>query len=183
LQRSKYLKKNKKPEGIIVIGAFDRLDPSINKKTFSQLIISTLKYPLKKIVYNLKLLKFNKHLNNQKTTIKRHSQIVSKPIISHNEGLKLAEEMLEKIASSEILITSRIHAALPALAMGLKVVFIDEGLKHDNHKQRLSGLRNYFTSTNLKDFFMINLDNLINAQADRNHVKKIKLTINKFLNQ
>jgi hypothetical protein len=62
-------------------------------------------------------------------------------------------------------------------------VFIDEGLKHDNHKQRLSGLRNYFTSTNLKDFFMINLDNLINAQADRNHVKKIKLTINKFLNQ
>ena len=183
LQRSKYLKKNKKPEGIIVIGAFDRLDPSINKKTFSQLIISTLKYPLKKIVYNLKLLKFNKHLNNQKTTIKRHSQIVSKPIISHNEGLKLAEEMLEKIASSEILITSRIHAALPAIAMGLKVVFIDEGLNHDNHKQRLSGLRNYFTSTNLKDFFMINLDNLINAQADRNHVKKIKLTINKFLNQ
>ena len=30
---------------------------------------------------------------------------------------------------------------------------------------------------------MINLDNLINAQADRNQVKKIKLTINKFLNQ
>ena len=53
LQRSKYLKKNKKPEGIIVIGAFDRLDPSINKNTFSQLIISTLKYPLKKIVYKL----------------------------------------------------------------------------------------------------------------------------------
>jgi hypothetical protein len=66
LQRSKYLKKNKKPEGIIVIGAFDRLDPTINKNTFSQLIISTLKYPLKKIVYNLKLLKFNKHLNNSK---------------------------------------------------------------------------------------------------------------------
>ena len=133
--------------------------------------------------YKLKLLKFNKHLNNQKTTIQRHSQIVSNPIISHNEGLKLAEEMWEKIASSEILITSRIHAALPAIAMGLKVVFIDEGLKHDNHKQRLSGLRNYFTSTNLKDFFMINLDDQINAQVDRNQVKKIKLTINKFLNQ
>ena len=183
MERSKYLKKNTKPEGIIVIGAFDRLAPSINKKTVSQLIVSTLKYPLKKIVYNLKLSKFNKHLNNQKTIIQKHSQIVSNPIISHNEGLKLAEDMLEKIASSEILITSRIHAALPALAMGLKVVFIDEGLDHVNHKQRISGLRNYFTCTNLKDFFMINLDNLLNAHADRNQVKKIKLTINKFLNQ
>jgi hypothetical protein len=30
---------------------------------------------------------------------------------------------------------------------------------------------------------MINLDDQINAQVDRNQVKKIKLTINKFLNQ
>ena len=181
--RNKYLKKNTKPKGIIVIGAFDRLNPLINTKTLRQLFISTLKYPLKKIVYNLKSSKFNKHLNNQKTIIQRHSQIIKSPIVSHDKGLKLAEEMLTKIAHSEILITSRIHAALPALAMGLKVVFIDEGLEHDNHKQRLSGLRNYFTCINLKEFFMINLDILLEAKADRNQIKKIKLTINKFLNQ
>ena len=62
-------------------------------------------------------------------------------------------------------------------------MFIDEGLNHDNHKQRLSGLRNYFTSTNLKDFFMINLDSLLETEADKKQIKKIKLTINKFLNQ
>ena len=182
-ERNKYLKKNTKPEGIIVIGAFDRLKPSINNKTFSQLIISTLKYPLKKIVYKIKISKFNKHLNKQKTMIQNHSQIVNTPIMSHNEGLILAEEMLKKIASCETLITSRIHAALPALAMGLKVIFIDEGLEHDNHKQRLSGLKNYFTCTNFKDFFMINLDSLLETEVDQKQIKKIKLTINKFLNQ
>jgi len=91
--------------------------------------------------------------------------------------------MLEKIAQCEILITSRIHAALPALAMGLKVIFIDEGLDHKNHKHRLSGLRNYFTCTNLKDFFMINLDSITEGEAHKKHIIKIKKTINNFLNQ
>ena len=183
LNRKTYLKKNTTPEGIIVIGPFDRLKPTINKKTISKLLLSILKYPLKKVRYDIKLSKFNRHLNNQKTKIKRHSQIVNIPIKCHNEGLELADEMLKKIALSEILITSRIHAALPALAMGLKVVFIDDGLEHENHKQRLSGLKNFFNTTNLKDFFMVNLDNLLAGEAHNHHIKKTKLTIKNFLNQ
>ena len=88
--------------------------------------------------------------------------------------------MLQKIAESEIIITSRIHAALPALAMGLNVIFIDEGLNHRNHKMRLSGLKNYFKSVCFKDFFMINLDTV---QTMENHIsdfQKINQTINKF---
>ena len=183
LNRKTYLNKNTKPKGIIVIGPFDRLKPTINKKTIRKLLLSILKYPFKKVRYDIKLSKFNRHLKNQKTKIIRYSQIVNIPIKCHNEGLELADEMLKKIALSEILITSRIHAALPALAMGLKVVFIDEGLENENHKQRLSGLKNYFTTTNLKDFFMINLDNLLEGVAHKDHIKKTKLTIKKFLNQ
>ena len=183
LSRNNYLKENDKPEGIIVIGAFDRLKPSLDNKSWLKLFLSIFKYPFKKISYNIKLTQFNRHLKAKKIKTQKYNQIVKRPIYSHEEGLRLAEEMLQKIAQSETLITSRIHAALPAIAMGLKVVFIDEGLGHDNHKQRLSGLRNYLTCTNLKDFFMINLDDVPLRKKHTEESIKIKEIINNFLNQ
>ena len=39
LNRKTYLNKNTKPTGIIVIGPFDRLKPTINKKTISKLLL------------------------------------------------------------------------------------------------------------------------------------------------
>ena len=183
IDRNNYLKSKTQAKGIIVIGAFDRLKPTLDYKSSFKLLLSLLKYPFKKIDYTLKLLKFNRHLKNQDFKIKRYNQLTKKPIKSHNEGLKLATEMLQKIAENEVMITSRIHAALPALAMGLKVVFIDQGLDHVNHKHRLSGLTNYFTCVNLKDFFMINLDNIPEMDRHKVHIKKIKNTINKFLIQ
>ena len=183
IDRNNYLKSKTQAEGIIVIGAFDRLKPTLDYKSSVKLLISIFKYPFKKIGYSLKLSKFNRHLNNQNFKIKRYSQLTKRPIKSHNEGLNLASEMLEKIAESEVMITSRIHAALPALAMGLKVIFIDQGLDHVNHKHRLSGLINYFTRVNLKDFFMINLDNIPAMEKHKVHTQKIKDTINNFLTQ
>jgi hypothetical protein len=183
IDRNNYLKSKTQAEGIIVIGAFDRLKPTLDYKSSVKLLISIFKYPFKKIGYSLKLSKFNRHLNNQNYKIKRYNQLTKRPIKSHNEGLNLASEMLEKIAESEVMITSRIHAALPALAMGLKVIFIDQGLDHVNHKHRLSGLINYFTHVNLKDFFMINLDNIPAMEKHKAHTQKIKDSINNFLTQ
>ena len=183
IDRNNYLKSKTQADGIIVIGAFDRLKPTLDYKSSVKLLLSIFKYPFKKIDYTLKLSKFNRHLKNQNFKIKRYSQLNTRPIKSHNEGLNLASEMLEKIAESEVMITSRIHAALPALAMGLKVIFIDQGLDHINHKHRLSGLKNYFTCVNLKDFFMINLDNIPAMDKHKVQAKKIKDIINKFLIQ
>ena len=183
IDRNNYLKSKTQADGIIVIGAFDRLKPTLDYKSSVKLLLSIFKYPFKKIDYTLKLSKFNRHLKNQNFKIKRYSQLNTRPIKSHNEGLNLASEMLEKIAESEVMITSRIHAALPALAMGLKVIFIDQGLDHINHKHRLSGLKNYFTCVNLKDFFMINLDNIPVTDKHKVYTQKIKDTINNFLTQ
>ena len=183
IDRNNYLKSKTQAEGIIVIGAFDRLKPTLDYKSSVKLLLSIFKYPFKKIDYTLKLSKFNRHLKNQNFKIKTYSQLNKRPIKSHNEGLNLASEMLEKIAESEVMITSRIHAALPALAMGLKVIFIDQGLDHINHKHRLSGLKNYFTCVNLKDFFMINLDNIPVTDKHKVYTQKIKDTINNFLTQ
>ena len=88
--------------------------------------------------------------------------------------------MLQKIAESKIIITSRIHSALPALAMGLKVIFIKEGLEHNNHKMRLSGLENYFNTVCFNDFFMINLDTIQRMENHTDYIEKTIQTINNF---
>ena len=182
IERDKYLN-NKIPKGVIVIGAFDRLKPYLDYKSPIKILLSLIKQPLRSLNYKIKLHKFNKHLYKQKFEIKRYSQITKRSINSYFEGITLADEMLNKIAESEIIITSRIHAALPALAMGLKVIFIDEGLGHTNHKMRISGLKNYFHTVDLNDFFMINLEDVKNMENHNNYIQNIKQTINKFKTQ
>ena len=179
IEREKYLNRQT-PRGVIVIGAFDRLKPYLDYKSPLKFLLSLMKYPLRTLNYKIKLQKFNRHLHEQKVEVKRYSQITKKSINSHAKGIALAEDMLDNIAESDIIITSRIHAALPALAMGLKVIFIDEGLDHTNHKMRLSGLKNYFKTVDLKDFFMINLEDVKNMENHNNYIQKIKQTINKF---
>ena len=62
-------------------------------------------------------------------------------IITHNdllsmrtveERLKRARGILKKYATAKMVITSRIHVALPCLAMGTPVYFMDVGYKHRN---------------------------------------------------
>ena len=182
IEREKYLKRQT-PGGVIVIGAFDRLKPYIDYKSPLKFLLSLIKYPLRILNYKIKLQKFNRHLYKKKFKIKSYKQINKTTINKNYEGIVLAEEMLNKIAESDIIITSRIHAALPALAMGLKVIFIDEGLDHTNHKMRLSGLKNYFKTVDFKDFFMINLEDVKNMENHNNYIQNIKQTINKFKTQ
>ena len=65
IDRNNYLKSKTQAKGIIVIGAFDRLKPTLDYKSSFKLLLSLLKYPFKKIDYSLKLLKFNRHLKSQ----------------------------------------------------------------------------------------------------------------------
>ena len=182
IEREKYLNKQT-PRGLLVIGAFDRLKPTLDYKSPLKFLLSMIKYPYRFLNYGIKLQKFNKHLFKQNFEIKRYSQILKQSINLHSEGISLAEEMLKKIAESEIIITSRIHAALPALAMGLKVIFIDEGLGHTNQKMRVYDLKNYFQTADFKDFFMINLENIKNMENHNNHIQNIKQIINKFITE
>ena len=181
--RDKYITNKTQPEGIIVIGAFDRLNPSIDFSSIYRLLLSLIKYPIHKLKYLLKKISFENHLRNQNIVVKRYQQITKRKISSHNQGLKLANDMLKEIAKSEIIITSRIHAALPALAMGLKVIFINEGLSHKNHKTRTADVNKFFMTVSLKEFFMTNLDIIQKRTEHKVYFKKIKETITKFMNE
>jgi exopolysaccharide biosynthesis predicted pyruvyltransferase EpsI len=147
------------------------------------MLISIIKTPYKLLNYQTKKLIFNKWLKKQNLKLSFANQIVEKKISSHAEGIKLAKEVLKKIANSDYVITSRIHSALPAVAMGKKVIFINEGLDHINHSSRLSGPQSFFKSIKLKEIRMLNLDSI---NIDRNHKvysKQIEETINAFLNK
>ena len=50
-----------------------------------------------------------------------------------------------------MLITSRIHSALPAVAFGTPVLFLSDGLEHPNQKSRLEGMESFFKVIHTKE--------------------------------
>ena len=74
--------------------------------------------------------KKNKHLNQmiEKDLLESAIYIEQEPpanIYNDEEKFKLAEELLHKYARAKLVITSRIHCALPCLALGTPVIYIN----------------------------------------------------------
>ena len=67
------------------------------------------------------------------------------------ERIEKAKLQLKNIASAKLVITSRIHTALPAVAFGTPVLFLSDGLEHPNQKSRLDGMEQFFPIINSKD--------------------------------
>ena len=58
--------------------------------------------------------------------------------------MKNVEKLLERYAKAKLIITSRIHCALPATAMGTPVYFMDVGYDRKQAHDRLEGLLDLF---------------------------------------
>ena len=182
LNKTDYISPVYKKNTTLIIGAFDRLKPYIEtNKGLYKALISLIKAPYKFLNYQIKNLIFNNWLRSQSFELNFANQIVEKKISSHEEGVKLAEQVLIKIANSDHIITSRIHSALPAVGMGKKVIFINEGLDNINHKSRLSGLQSFFKSIKLKEIRILNFDTIKITQNHMVYSKKIEKIINDFL--
>ncbi|RSC92988.1 polysaccharide pyruvyl transferase family protein [Tenacibaculum singaporense] len=65
------------------------------------------------------------------------------------DRFKEAERLLKTFASAKLVITSRIHCALPCLAMGTPVIFIMGGLNNSSDLSRLDGIVQHFNMVNL----------------------------------
>ena len=184
LKKTYFINSSYKENRALIIGAFDRLKPNIQTNMgLYKMTVSTIKAPYKLLNYQIKKLIFKRWLKKQKIKFNFANQIVQKKISSHSEGIKLAENLLEKIANSDYVITSRIHSALPAVAMGKKVVFINEGLDNINHRSRLVGLESFFTTIKLKEIRMLNFDSIKIDMNHKEYSNKITKIINTFLNR
>lgn len=83
-----------------------------------------------------------------------------KEIHDEETRFKLAEQTLRKYAEAKLVITSRIHCALPCLALGTPVIFLNYGLDFDVSSCRLDGI--------LELFNVINIDDKGNMEANFN---------------
>ncbi len=69
--------------------------------------------------------------------------------LSTDEKFRCADEYLKKIASAKVVYTSRIHCALPCLAIGIPVVFIKYGQKSSSNLLRFRGILDHMNVLDL----------------------------------
>ncbi len=68
------------------------------------------------------------------------------------ERLPIAEALLKRYAAARLVITSRIHCALPCLAMGTPVYFMDLGYDRKNARKRFDGILDLMNTLDQKYF-------------------------------
>lgn len=107
------------------------VDPLYSYPTFDK-VTYNLKYFLRSIQKGtiFKLGKQRKHINRliDSSVLEKAEFINQEPPSNRytdDEKFKMAEELLHKYAKAKLVITSRIHCALPCLAMGTPVIFIN----------------------------------------------------------
>lgn len=105
---------------------------------------------------------------------------------THEERFKAADELLKKYAKAKLVVTTRIHCALPCLALGTPVILVNS---HYDGK-RFDGLYNLLNTIgkNKKGKFQarVNLDKNGKVFNSRNYLKyadKLKSTVKKQISK
>lgn len=75
--------------------------------------------------------------------IEHESADFSKKIISNEMLLEEAERLIKKYSRAKLVVTSRIHCALPCLGLKTPVIYVD-GIKDPKSATRLEGLKELF---------------------------------------
>ena len=154
LKRNLYVAPHTIRKGILVISPMERLLPE--PKTFSltqtnnffNVLIQALKFPFKYFQYKIAMGKLNDFLADSNEKVSWHSQLIDRKKESESTRIIAAENQLKLIASAQLVITSRIHSALPAVAFDTPVLFLSDGLNHPNQKSRLEGMEAFFPIIN-----------------------------------
>ena len=154
LKRNLYVAPQTIRKGILVISPMERLLPE--SKTFSltqtnnffNVLIQELKFPFKYFQYKIAMGKLDNFLADSNEKVSWHSQLIDRKKESESTRIIAAENQLKLIASAQLVITSRIHSALPAVAFDTPVLFLSDGLNHPNQKSRLEGMEAFFPIIN-----------------------------------
>lgn len=117
----------------------------INKKDGNNLLMSGL-------FYSIYSRAFTDNVMLKSEFINQYNYDIQKKYRNDDEKLKYAENLIQKYSKAKMVITSRIHCALPCLGLETPVVFITyNGIGDD----RLSGLNEFFKNIILWDNFKL----------------------------
>ena len=134
------------------------------------------KYPeIDKVIKSLKNYNFSDAVNT--------TSVIDSTNLNDTELLKIAHELLGKYSKARLVVTSRIHCALPCLAMGTPVIFVKS--HYDKRFDGITELLNYVGKG--KDGFFVSrikLDEgecVINDDSFKFYAEKLLVSINDFL--
>ena len=150
LKREDFINVNQNREGVLVVSPFERLLPQrdtikLNKpKRLLLKGIQEIKQPFKTNKYKRAINRLDAYLSQLDEEVQFRTQLMPPKTLTEVERIKAAEEQLEAIATAKLVVTSRIHTALPAVAFGTPVLFLSDGLEHPNQKSRLEGMETFF---------------------------------------
>ena len=75
----------------------------------------------------------------------------SRAFDSDHERMEEAELLLQRYANAKLVVTSRLHCALPCLAFGTPVIFISKNLNTKRDMCRLEGMMDLFNYISLDE--------------------------------
>jgi hypothetical protein len=70
---------------------------------------------------------------------------------NENEKFELAKSLLRKYAQASLVVTSRIHCALPSLGMETPVLYVNDAMQSESSYCRLDGIVDLFTVLDYKE--------------------------------
>lgn len=149
LNRSAFVSPKTQRKGILIISPFERLvatgAPLGNQNnSFLQKAVERAKRPLRRKRYHKAMKYLTDYLAQTEETVAWTSQLTQGEHTTEHERRNAAEKQLQAIAKAALVITSRIHSALPAVAFGTPVLFLSDGLEHPNQKSRFEGMESLF---------------------------------------
>ena len=181
LNRENFLKNTNQPKSILVISVLERLKPKRvkwkNKDNLVLLGSQWLKYPFKNVKYKRAMRRVDRFLVTQPETVIKRSQIISNPNIPPAQKETLAMDQLRAIASAKLVITSRIHSALPAIAMGIPVLFLSDGLSHINQSSRLKGMESFLRMEKTKGLKNLKLEHIPKPKIEKEIVATLEKAV------
>ena len=183
LNREKFNIKSNHRSGIYLISPMERLLPKneiVFGNMFQKLIFNLKRAAINKIKYLRAIKRLNNFLKDEKEEIYNISQIIDSSKYSKEKKTELAEQHLKYIAKAKLVITSRIHSALPAVAFGTPVLFLSDGLKHINQWSRLDGMNNFFLMLNSRDLKNFDLNKIKNTKRHTPFVNRMRKEIISF---
>ena len=127
--------------------------------------------------------RLDQFLQQTQLPVRYASQIIDDKKLNVEQRFQKAQEQLKAIAGAQLIITSRIHTALPAVALETPVLFLTDGLEHHNQSSRLDGLSQFFCCTDSKGLAKIKWDTLANPTTHSPYVEKMKQKIEAFFAQ
>ena len=171
----------KKDHHILVLSVFERLQhlgKPLDKSTINML------HQGKAVWNRFRFKKAKKRLEaflqKSRQPVQYRSQILTDNALSETERMNKAKEQLLAIAQAALVITSRIHTALPAVALGTPVLFLMDGLEHPNQKSRLEGLTRFFTCKHSRELNTLDWKAIQNKKTHRPFVEAMTKRLDNF---